>query len=61
ITEPLIKKFTCRWLVKGIIRTARINLATNSPWVATINYGIGDCDNKAVVTINGVPHNITLP
>jgi len=61
ITEPLIKKFTCRWLVKGIIRTARLNLTTNSPWVATINYGPGDCDNKAVVTINGVTHNITLP
>ena len=61
ITEPLIKKFTCRWLVKGIIRTARLNLTTNSPWVATINYGPGDCDNKAVVTINGVAHNITLP
>jgi hypothetical protein len=61
ITEPLIKKFTCRWLVKGIIRTARVNLTTNSPWVATINYGTGDCDNKAVATINGITHNITLP
>ena len=39
ITEPLIKKFSCRWLVKGIIRIARLNLTTNSPWVATINYG----------------------
>jgi len=61
ITEPLIKKFTCRWLVKGIIRTARVNLTTNSPWVATINYGPGTCDNKAEVTINGITHNITLP
>ncbi len=61
ITEPLIKKFICRWLVKGAIRVARLNLTNSSPWVATINYGNGDCDNKAVVTINGVPHNITLP
>ena len=61
ITEPLIKKFMCRWLVKGIIRIARINLTTNSPWVAAINYGNGECDNKAVVSINGVTHNITLP
>ena len=61
ITEPLIKKFSCRWLVKGAIRVARLNLTTNSPWVATINYGNGDCDNKALITINGVPHNITLP
>jgi len=61
ITDPLIKKFSCRWLVKGVIRVARLNLTTNSPWVATINYGNGDCDNKAMVTINGVPHIITLP
>jgi len=61
ITDPLVKKFSCRWLVKGTIRIARLNLTTNSPWVATINYGNGDCDNKAVVTINGVAHNITLP
>lgn len=63
ITEPLIKRFTCPWLVKGIIRIARLNLTTNSPWVAAINYSYlnGDCDNKAVVTVNGVSHNITLP
>ena len=61
ITEPLIKKFTCRWLVKGTIKLARLNLTTNSPWVATINYGNGDCDNKALATINGVAHIITLP
>jgi hypothetical protein len=61
ITEPLIKKFSCRFLVKGIIRVMRLNLTTNSPWVATINYGNGDCDNKALVTINGITHIITLP
>ena len=61
ITEPLVKKFTCRWLVKGIIRIVRLNLTTNSPWVATINYGNGDCDNKALATVNGVAHIITLP
>ena len=61
IIEPLVKKFSCRWLVKGVIRVARLNLTTNSPWVATINYGNGDCDNKALATINGVPHIITLP
>jgi hypothetical protein len=59
--EPLIKKFTCRWLVKGVIKVIRINLSATSPWIATINYGNGDCDNKALVTINGVPHIITLP
>ena len=61
ITEPLVKKFTCRWIVKGIIRNWRLNLSASSPWVAAINYGPGTCDNQAEVTINGVSHNITLP
>lgn len=61
ITDPLIKKFTCRWIVKGNIRIVRLNLTTNSPWIAAINYGAGTCDNQAVATINGVSHNITLP
>jgi len=61
ITEPLIKKFTCPWIIKGIIRVARLNLSTNSPWVATLNYGNGLCDNKAILTVNGVSYEITLP
>lgn len=61
ITEPLIKRFLCRWIVKGIIRTVRVNSAnTNSPWVALLNFGNGQCDNQAVITINGVSHQITL-
>lgn len=59
--EPLIKRFNCRWIVKGIVRTARLNLSTNSPWVAKLNYGNGDCDNKAILTINGISTEITLP
>lgn len=61
IREPLIKRFTCRWIVKGIIRTVRINLAVTSPWVAELNFGNGTCDNQAILTINGIPRQITLP
>lgn len=61
IREPLMKKFTCRWINKGIIRTVRVTLATTSPWVAELNFGPGTCDNQAVLTINGIPHQITLP
>jgi hypothetical protein len=59
--EPLIKKFNCRWLVKGVLKVVRINLSNTSQWVAVLNYGNGDCDRKAIVTINGVAHEITLP
>ena len=52
---PLIKKFACRWIVKGKIAVRR----TNSD-VAVIDYGTGQCDNKATITINGVTFEITL-
>jgi len=55
IIEPLVKKFTCRWISKGVMRVRRND--TN----ALINYGNGDCDNKATVTINGRTVEITLP
>ena len=61
IIEPLIKRFTCRWIVRGKIRTVRINSTPNSPWVAVLDFGNGNCDNQAVITINGRSHNITLP
>lgn len=55
VIEPLIKKFTCRWISKGVMRV-RFN-DTN----ALVNYGNGNCDNKATVTINGRTFEITLP
>ncbi len=58
ITEPLFKRFTCRWIVKGRVRTVRPN--ASNPWVAILDFGNGTCDNQAVIIINGVPHNITL-
>jgi hypothetical protein len=53
--HPLIKRFACRWIVKGKIAIRR----TNSD-VAVIDYGTGQCDNKATITINGVSFEITL-
>lgn len=53
--HPLIKRFACRWIVKGKIAIRR----TNSD-VAVIDYGSGQCDNKAHITINGVTFEITL-
>lgn len=53
--NPLIKRFACRWITKGKIAIRR----TNSD-VAVIDYGTGQCDNKATITINGVVLEITL-
>jgi hypothetical protein len=61
IIEPLIKRFNCRWIVKGRIRTVRLNAAANTPWIGILDFGTGDCDNKATLTINGRTIQITLP
>jgi len=60
ITEPFIKRFTCRWISQGVIKTGRENLASNSQWVGVLDYGGGNCDNRATLTINGVKYEITL-
>ena len=54
VIEPLIKKFTCRWIVKGTVKLLRDGRE------ALLDYGNGDCDNLAIIYINGVPHVITL-
>ena len=46
ITEPLIKRFNCRWFVRGQIRQSRANSSNNS-WAAILDFGGGDCDNQA--------------
>lgn len=63
IIEPLFRRVTCRWIVKGRIRTARVNLPdpNNSRWVAILDFGNGICDNKATLTVNGITRQITLP
>jgi hypothetical protein len=54
ITESLIKKFACPWIVQGKIRLNRDGRT------ALLDYGNGNCDNQAIIYINGVPHIITL-
>lgn len=60
IAEPLVKKYTCRWISKGKVRTVREGLPTNTPWVAVLDYGAGTCDNVATLTVNGNTQQITL-
>jgi hypothetical protein len=60
ITDPLIKKFTCRWISKGTVKESRENLASNSQWIGSLDYGNGNCDNLATLTLDGVTYQITL-
>ena len=54
IVDPLIKKFTCRWIVKGTVRLTRDGRSV------ILDYGNGACDNLAILYINGVGHVIVL-
>lgn len=56
ITEPLQKKYACRWIDKGRVKFQGPN------HFAILDYGNGDCDNKAMISINGhPPRQILLP
>lgn len=53
--EPLMKRFTCPWIVKG-----KIGLGKTSTGAAIIDYGDGTCDAKATIIINGSTIEISL-
>lgn len=56
ITAPLISKMTCAYFVSG-----EMEITPAAEPVRTLNFGNGDCDNKATVTVSGITFEITLP
>lgn len=56
ITSPLIVALNCRWVEEG-----KVDFKPSGKLTRTIDYGNGDCDNKATVTIAGASFNILLP
>ncbi len=54
IVSPLIIKWSCPHIVSGSISFVKKNVT------ALLDYGNGDCDAKATITINGVVRNIIL-
>jgi hypothetical protein len=55
-TAPLRVERDCEWIVSGELQITPEGYATR-----TLNYGDGDCDNKASLSVNGVTIQITLP
>ncbi len=53
--SPLLKKIGCPWIVKGLLKI-KINERT-----LFLDYGNGDCDNKALLKWSGGEKEITLP
>ena len=54
VIEPLRRELACKFLVSGIV-----NLTKNEN-TAVLNYGYGECDDLAIVTINGEDREIHL-
>jgi len=55
ITEELMKKGDCRWIVDGIIE-----FTENGTLLLSIDYGDGECDDIAIVTYQGEEYEITI-
>lgn len=53
--SPLIKPIACNWIVKGIMKI-KINARE-----LFLDFGNGNCDNKATLSWNGHEREITLP
>ena len=54
ITNALMVKLSCRWIVEGTIEL------TVGDKTATFDYGNGECDNIATVTVNGKTYEVML-
>lgn len=56
ITSPLIKALNCNWIEQGTVQITPPNNVLH-----TLDYGNGNCDNHATMTVNGNTYNIILP
>jgi hypothetical protein len=54
VTEPLVFKTACRWIVAGRLEVAQDGLT------AAIDFGDGSCDNQAVFIYNGEEYPFTM-
>lgn len=54
-SNPLVFKMDCHQIVSGVVQ-----IKTSNDHSMTIDYGKGDCDNKATVTKDGVTREITI-
>lgn len=56
VTKPVIRKISCQWPVSGTV-TYQWNSNADK---ATVDYGDGDCDNKAAFSYKGFSKSIDL-
>ena len=54
VTEALRREATCPYFVSGTIEITRNGNQ------GTLDFGNGDCDNIAILTVNGVEYTVYL-
>lgn len=54
-TEKLLRRLDCAFIGKGILKI------TANGHTATLDYGNGDCNDKALLTLNDKTKEVTLP
>ncbi len=55
IVDPLHVSYGCNWISKGVIR-----IIPRTAKHRQVDYGMGECDNKAILTINEESREMTL-
>lgn len=55
ITNPLRRELSCRWIVSG-----SVEITPNNRPMRLLDYGDGNCDSLATVTVNGETYTIVL-
>jgi len=55
ITTPIRIEFDCKWIVSGIVEIQPEGLD-----IRTLDFGTGDCDNKATLKVKNKTYEITL-
>lgn len=55
VTSPLRAAVACRWIKKG-----KLEVQPEGLRLREVNFGDGNCDNKATVTISGKVYNIIM-
>ncbi|GEQ87046.1 hypothetical protein ULMS_25540 [Patiriisocius marinistellae] len=54
VTEKLVRKLSCSYLVSGLLEVTQNN------FTGVINWGAGECDNLATLEVNGQVYDIVL-
>ncbi|MGJ8667520.1 MAG: hypothetical protein ACSHW7_14210 [Patiriisocius sp.] len=54
VTEKLVRKLSCSFLVSGLLEVTQNN------FTGVIDWGTGDCDNLATLEVNGQVYDIVL-